>query len=132
LTLRDVAAKVRRIVGREVTVQELPGWLRQVAPPIAGNPGQVERGKPVDDALGEEIIIDPDIIMHDDQDIAGTRCASAVILDGGKSALVFDHEAKADIRIRQALERLPKRGFLLEVLRRVARRSDELDVHICD
>ncbi len=54
LTMRDVATEVRRIVGREIAVEELQGRLRRVSPLIAGNPNQVVCGKPIDNALGEQ------------------------------------------------------------------------------
>jgi hypothetical protein len=88
--IRDAAAQIFRIVQNKGIVDKAPIVLVRHTAAIAGNANDIECVKPFNDALREEIVVYPDIVMNKNKYCIGTIGLNSRIVDIEKAGVIFE------------------------------------------
>jgi len=125
----DAAAEVTRIVQR-LGIDDAPAGLPGQAARVAGHADDIECPARLDDAIDQEEVVDPDIVVHEDRviGIVVTIDVDAGVENVGKAATVVEGDVRLDARFAlQAPQRLPQRAGFPELLLGQAGGADDFD-----
>ena len=96
--------------------------------PIASDADHVVGPKPFDHTIGEKIVVDPDVVMDEDEQTAPIRRPYACVIDLRKRSRVVERHARNQARgTREPPQGTAECGFLPEVAFRQPRSTDDLD-----
>src|SRR5215831_1456453 len=76
----DAAAQVAPVVRDELPVEPRPCRLVAHPAPVSRNADDVVRGEPLDDAIGQKIVVEPDVVVHEYQDGVAVRGRYALVV----------------------------------------------------
>lgn len=90
--------------------REGPGRLPRQAAAIAGNAKNIEVLQAGDDAIGKKVIIQPDIIMDEDQNLRGVRGIQDPVLNTRQASAIFKGNTPTNTLVKcKALQGSAKR-----------------------
>ena len=72
-SMRDPTRKVTKLVPMQVRVYKRPGRLARYAAAIARDADHIEVAQAVNDSIDKEVIVDPNVVMHEDKDFHRCR-----------------------------------------------------------
>ena len=93
LAMSNRPAEICLIVLGKRGIDECPSGLVRQSSPIAGYPDYVIGLQSIDDPIAEKIIVDPDVIMNENEQIGTVHCDNPRVVNVGQAAPVFKSNA---------------------------------------
>lgn len=120
--------EIRQIVPGQVDVDVVPAHmvLRQAS--IARQADDVVGAQPVRDAIGQEEVVQPDIVVNEDEHVIGIGRRERAVEDIGQTPPILEAHARSQAAIEtEPTQRLPERGIGPKLGLRQSGRTDDID-----
>ena len=111
-----------------VPADERPRRLPRHATPVSGDPDHIEGTESIDHAVGQKIVVEPDIVMDKEQVFRSRPCVEALVEDFRQSPLVGERNGRNQPFVPgQSFQRQAQRRTAPEIAFRQAGGADDLD-----
>ena len=93
-SVRDRSAEIYPVIPSELVIHECPGRLVLRPAAIAGNSNHIVLMKALDDAIGKKVIVDPGIVMDEDEQFRAVGSQDARVEDVRKPPMIREHDMR--------------------------------------